>query len=356
MSDEIDDKRRCFLKTVGAGVITVSVASEGTHATSKAFTPTPEDDATGVAVDATVKLEFSRDIQRGDGSFYFRKYNDKSVIIEEVSVSEINIGPNNKTAIINEQGEKIFDKDTKIYLHVPDGVLEDADGDDWFGIDRSNNEKYEFETGKVNCNQESYQQIGSASACTTQTTKETTTQVQNTPGNTIECEKIRGSITTGIGQMAVYRDPEGTESRELVRLTTLSGNTEFGNSAFTDINHRNGTAPEKWTMTMHWQQTTGSCTNVTKTIGAANICGSGSAPTTSGKVSNGSNNSIQCEKVRASVTTGTGTMVIYRHTSDGGRKPITSTELTPQSTVTNVSPVAGSTPEGWTAVMDWESV
>jgi hypothetical protein len=242
-----------------------------------------------------------------------------------------------------------------MYMTVPKGAVEDTDGDDWFGIDEDWLDEYNFKTESGSCptDKSSYTTVGAGSITGSATSASPTTNVANEAGS-ISCELIEASVTTGSGTMEIYRDPAtGDNSREQIAAPALTPNTTF-----TTRRELNGSSPSQWTATMHWTTLSGGggdggsdCSNASFTqLTAGTVDTSSTSVSTNTTLYNSTGNSISCEKLAASVTTGSGMMQISR---DG--QSVTETQLTPNSAFETVT-YLGSTPGSWTATMTWTSL
>ncbi|MGW8184632.1 MAG: Ig-like domain-containing protein [Candidatus Moraniibacteriota bacterium] len=105
--------------------------------------PTPSDDATNIALDADLVINFDRPVEPGTGTIDIIETEDNS-IIEEIDVNSDNItGWGTDTLTINPTDN--LPADTNIYVNIEPGAILDTLGNFFFGI--NDNSTWSFRTG-----------------------------------------------------------------------------------------------------------------------------------------------------------------------------------------------------------------
>ena len=88
----------------------------------------PADNATGVAVNTDVVIDFSKNVQKGAGNIVIKKSSDDSTT-HTISVDQVNISGNTVTITSPK-----FDSTTSYYVQIDSGAFEDLSANDYAGI------------------------------------------------------------------------------------------------------------------------------------------------------------------------------------------------------------------------------
>lgn len=103
----------------------------------------PAHQATAIAVDANIVLNFSENVDAESGSIVIKKHNDDS-IVETITVTSGQVsGSGSNQITINPSSD--FDELTKYYIEIADTAFDDSGGNSYAGIDNSSN-KVRFTT------------------------------------------------------------------------------------------------------------------------------------------------------------------------------------------------------------------
>ena len=103
----------------------------------------PTHQATAIAVDANIVLNFSENVDAESGSIVIKKHNDDS-IVETITVTSGQVsGSGSNQITINPSSD--FDELTKYYIEIADTAFDDSGGNSYAGIDNSSN-KVRFTT------------------------------------------------------------------------------------------------------------------------------------------------------------------------------------------------------------------
>ena len=103
----------------------------------------PAHQATAIAVDANIVLNFSENVDAESGSIVIKKHNDDS-IVETITVTSGQVsGSGSNQITINPSSD--FDELTKYYIEIADTAFDDSGGNSYVGIDNSSN-KLQFTT------------------------------------------------------------------------------------------------------------------------------------------------------------------------------------------------------------------
>ncbi|MFM6188827.1 MAG: Ig-like domain-containing protein [Planktothrix sp.] len=121
----------------------VSVTPPNTDTTAPtASSFTPSDNATGVAVDANLVVNFNEDIKKGSsGNIVIKKLSDNSVV-ETISVTASNITVSGSQLTINPTAD--LASNTDYYVEIANAAIEDIAGNDYVGI--TGNSAWNFTT------------------------------------------------------------------------------------------------------------------------------------------------------------------------------------------------------------------
>ncbi len=92
---------------------------------------TPADDATGVALNANLVIEFSENVQEGTGNIVIRELSDNSEF-ETIDVTSAQVTVSGKQAIIDPSPD--FEGQTVYYVQIDSGAFEDPSGNRFAGI------------------------------------------------------------------------------------------------------------------------------------------------------------------------------------------------------------------------------
>ena len=103
----------------------------------------PAHQATAIAVDANIVLNFSENVDAESGSIVIKKHNDDS-IVETITVTSGQVsGSGSNQITINPSSD--FDELTKYYIEIADTAFDDSGGNSYAGIDNISN-KVRFTT------------------------------------------------------------------------------------------------------------------------------------------------------------------------------------------------------------------
>ena len=90
----------------------------------------PADDATDVAVEANLEIQFSEDIQKGSGNVFIKQVSDNSVV-ETIDVTSSQVTVSGNTATIDPSD---LETGTEYYIEIPVGAFADTAGNEYIGI------------------------------------------------------------------------------------------------------------------------------------------------------------------------------------------------------------------------------
>ena len=101
----------------------------------------PADNATDVAVDANLVINFSEAIQKGTGNLVLKKLSDNSVV-ETIAVTAGNVTVSGSELTINPTAD--LESGTDYYVEIPNGAITDIAGNHYAGI--TGNSTWNFKT------------------------------------------------------------------------------------------------------------------------------------------------------------------------------------------------------------------
>ena len=104
-------------------------------------TLTPADDASAVAVDANLVIDFNENVQAGTGNIVIKQLSDDSVV-ETIDVTSGLVTISNDTVTINPTAD--LAEATQYYVEIDAGAIEDTTANDYTGI--SGNSSWNFTT------------------------------------------------------------------------------------------------------------------------------------------------------------------------------------------------------------------